>query len=180
MSTSYAYSGSQCTLSTSGGGCSMKPPNEASVDGIINVYSHEIWESITNTYGAWYATNGNECADLCNNNFGIISVSGDSFHNNKVNYNLQLNGNNYLVQHNWLRANPYYSGTEKCAISADGTELNNNGLSTTAKYLVYFALFAIPLCLFCIFYYLCCVGNAHGKKDNSDSHHKGNIKYILF
>jgi hypothetical protein len=163
LSSGYQYSGSTCTAAISGG-CSMQAPNGASVDGIINVYTHEIWEALSNTYGAWFRScDGYENADICNNNYGIISVSGDSISNNKINYNLQLNGNNYLVQHNWLRANPYYTGHEKCGISADGAELNNNSLSTAATYLIYFALLAIPCCLACIIYMMCCVGNAHGQ-----------------
>ena len=148
----------------------MKAPNSASVDGIINVYSHEIWEAITDTEGAWYRdSDKNECADICNNNFGIISLAGSTFTGNKRNYNLNLNGHYYLVQHNWLRANPYYNGTERCAISADGTEINQQGTTALIIYFVYFALLAIPIALGCCFYYLCCVGNAHGPKTTTDT-----------
>ena len=132
----------------------MKPPNEASTDSIINVYSHEIWEALTNTYGAYYRScDGYENADLCNYNFGIVSVSGSTFSGNKVNYNMILNNTKYLVQHNWLRANPYYSGTEKCAISADATSLNHQGASGPSILLSLLALIVLPLCCCCICFY---------------------------
>lgn len=163
------YTGAKCTPSLSGK-CSMKPPNEASVDAIINTYAHEMWEALSDTYGVWYRTcDGYENADICNSNYGVISSYGDSITGNKINYNLQLGGNNYLVQLNWLRRNAYYSGNEKCAISADGTYLNNNDLSAAALYTIYATLIVIPICLICFFYFMCCHGNAHGNQKNDKS-----------
>ena len=140
--------------------------------------AHELWEAITDTqtisdplsHGVWYRNcDKYENADICNNNYGIISVSGDSLRGNKMNYNLQINGHYYLTQHNWLRNSTFYNGPEKCAISADGTELNDNSLSDVALYLIYIVLLLVPFCCCCILYFMCCYGNAHGpKKDTMD------------
>jgi hypothetical protein len=78
----------------------ISPNNDSYADNLINVMSHEHFESVTDPYlNAWYDSSGNEVGDKCAWQFG----SGPS--------DVTLNGNGFFVQKEWSNAS---SG---CALS---------------------------------------------------------------
>jgi len=83
------------------GGCFVNGPYNGPANTVVNVFSHEVFETLTDPYiDAWNNQKGNEIGDLCNFNFGSnqldskISTSGGK-------YNIILNGHEYLVQLEW-------------------------------------------------------------------------------
>ncbi|HET8997138.1 MAG TPA: hypothetical protein VFN42_10775 [Acetobacteraceae bacterium] len=92
-----------------GGGCNVSLQNSPTANGnfgadaMASVIAHELFETITDPTGrAWFdsvngsSTNGLEGADMCAWNFGTVSNSGGA------NYNVTMNGTNYLLQQQWL------------------------------------------------------------------------------
>ena len=69
----------------------------AGADALINIYAHELVETITNWDNAWYTDypfeGGVEIADRCNFDFGV-DVS-------QVNWNIQVGEKKFLVQNIW-------------------------------------------------------------------------------
>ena len=72
------------------------PNNNAGVDAAVNVIAHELAEAATDpNLNAWFNTNGEENADVCNFRFlDRISQNG-SF------YNLVVGGQKYYIQSNF-------------------------------------------------------------------------------
>lgn len=80
-----------------GGGCGSDPGinNDFSADGVINVLSHEISETITDPYfDGWYDDNGAENGDKCAWQFGNVYTDHGR-------YNLVTSQGRYLIQMNW-------------------------------------------------------------------------------
>jgi len=62
-------------------------------DSVVNVYAHEMVETVTNAYNAWvFDSNGYENADDCAWNFGDLKGK---------NYNYKFGDKNFLVQLNY-------------------------------------------------------------------------------
>lgn len=76
------------------------PNGNPGADAMASTVAHEVEEAITDPNGdAWYDSSGNENADKCAWNFGATyTVSNGSL------ANMQLGGNNYLIQTNWVNA----------------------------------------------------------------------------
>jgi len=70
-------------------------------DGTVSVYAHELVETVSNTYGAWWdslpssTTYGYENGDMCAWTFGTL-LPGSS------NANAVVGGKKWLLQQNWL------------------------------------------------------------------------------
>ena len=71
--------------------------NDLQADGIINLLSYEIVDTMTDPYiNGWYGNSSNqEISDLCYNNFGLLQYI------NKIPYNIEINSNKYLIQSIW-------------------------------------------------------------------------------
>jgi hypothetical protein len=76
------------------------PNNNPGADGMLSTIAHELSETVTDpNLDAWYDSGGNEVADKCSWNFGTTyTVSNGSL------ANMNLSGNNYLIQQNWVNA----------------------------------------------------------------------------
>ncbi|MGC2697039.1 MAG: hypothetical protein WA738_14740 [Candidatus Angelobacter sp.] len=100
-------------------GCEIQStgPNSPSTgvggaDGLINVFSHEQFESITDPdLNAWFDASGQEDSDKCNFNFGatstcnangLCSSAGTSA---RAKYNQTFGNNNWMIQQQWENAN---------------------------------------------------------------------------
>jgi Phosphate-induced protein 1 conserved region len=80
-------------------------------DGLINVFSHEQFEAITDPdLNAWFDNSGQEDSDKCNFNFGttstcnangLCSASGTSAH---AKYSQTFGSNNWMIQQQWENA----------------------------------------------------------------------------
>lgn len=92
--TAYTWTGSN-PLSCSPT-CSFYPPNgDPHGDAIASTYVHEIFETVTNANDGYYNCYGYENADYCRTNFGYVHRASDG-----SNYNVQMGGNNFMLQTN--------------------------------------------------------------------------------
>jgi hypothetical protein len=97
------------------GGCAPgqnqtnSPNNNPGADAMASTIAHELDEVVTDpNLDAWYDSGGNEVADKCAWNFGsTYTVSNGSL------ANINLGGNNYLIQQDWVNA-----GGGSCGLSA--------------------------------------------------------------
>jgi hypothetical protein len=98
------------------GGCrtALNTPNGSAVDGVISTVAHELVETVTNpTGGGWFGYNeaneygkNVENADKCN----WIYLSTESTGTPSTTHDMANNGNRYLIQSNWVRAEGGYCG----------------------------------------------------------------------
>ena len=98
----YAFVGNPDRCPTS---CSEQqaPNGYAGADGMVSIIAHEQEEAISDPdLNAWYDRRGAENADKCAWTFGSVSGPSGAY------YNMTLNGNNYLVQRNWINAGGGY------------------------------------------------------------------------
>jgi hypothetical protein len=98
----YAFVGNpdQCPSACTDG---QAPNGLLGADGMTSIVAHEQEEAISDPdLNAWYDRQGSENADKCAWTFG--TVSGPS----GAEYNLTLNGKNYLIQRNWVNASGGY------------------------------------------------------------------------
>jgi Phosphate-induced protein 1 conserved region/Bacterial Ig-like domain (group 3) len=88
---------------------SKSPNNNPGADAMASTMSHELEETITDPdLDAWYDAGGNEVADKCAWTFGTTyTVANGSI------ANMNLGGNNYLIQQDWVNASGGF-----CALSA--------------------------------------------------------------
>jgi hypothetical protein len=94
------------------GGCAPgqnqtnSPNNNPGADAMASTISHELEETVTDpNLDAWYDSGGNEVADKCAWNFGTTyTVSNGSV------ANMNLGGNNYLIQQDWVNASGGFCG----------------------------------------------------------------------
>ncbi len=92
--------------------CSVQYPNSpngnAGADGMVSIIAHELEEAATDpNLNAWYDSRGYENADKCAWTFGTTYTVA-----NGSKANMNLGGNNYLIQQNWVNA-----GSGYCALS---------------------------------------------------------------
>jgi hypothetical protein len=84
------------------------PNGNPGADGMASIISHELEESVTDPeLNAWYDSQGEENADKCAWTFGTTSTAS-----NGSQYNVVLNGTQFLIQQNWVN-----SGAGYCAMS---------------------------------------------------------------
>lgn len=83
-------------------------PNNPQADAMLNHFIHEILESTSDPDAdAWHHVNDHgEGADNCAFNFGAEQTEGP----NNASYNLQINGNYYFVQQQWVNWGNGYCG----------------------------------------------------------------------
>lgn len=79
--------------------------NGQMIDGLINVISHEVCESISDPFGNGW--NSREMGDQCEWQMGVISTNAAG-----KTYNVVLNGNPFFIQSEWVNAGGGY-----CALS---------------------------------------------------------------
>lgn len=95
------------------------PNNDPGADAMVSVMAHELSETVSDPQlNAWYASNGEENADLCAWNFGSTFPSSGAL------ANVTLGGLNYLIQQIWLNAQG-----GKCALSWVATPDFSLGIS---------------------------------------------------
>ena len=85
--------------------------NVGGADGLINVFSHEQFEAITDPdLNAWFDTSGQEDSDKCNFNFGatstctstsICSAAGKAA---AAKFNVTFGSNDWMIQQQWKNA----------------------------------------------------------------------------
>ena len=79
---------------------SSSPNGDPAVDAMISVMSHELEESASDpNLNAWYDASGEENADKCAWTFGTVYSSKGAM------ANMNLGGQDYLIQQNWLNLN---------------------------------------------------------------------------
>ena len=98
----------------------ISPNNNNAADSLVSVYAHELFETVTDGGGdAWYGDcQGYEIGDLCNSVLGQVQTK------NGKNYNLDFNGNYFLVQTMWLQS------SKGCALTIHN--ISNSGYNTYA------------------------------------------------
>jgi len=86
----------------------LGPNGNAGADGMASIIAHELSEAVTDPdLNAWFDRQGNENADKCAWTFGSTYAAA-----NGAAANVNLGGQNYLLQQNWVNANGGY-----CALS---------------------------------------------------------------
>lgn len=65
--------------------------NNLAADSMVSTYAHEIADSLTNTFDAWFFANGYEIADQCQWSFGTTT-----------NWNIKVGKRVFLVQQIWM------------------------------------------------------------------------------
>ncbi len=76
------------------------PNNNPGADAMASTIAHELDETVTDpNLDAWYDSGGNEVADKCAWNFGSTYTAP-----NGSLANMNLGGNNYLIQQDWVNA----------------------------------------------------------------------------
>jgi hypothetical protein len=89
---------SACTAQTT------SPNGNAGADGMASVIAHELEEAVTDPdLNAWYDRRGYENADKCAWNFGATYKAS-----NGSKANMNLGGDDYLIQQNWVNASGGY------------------------------------------------------------------------
>jgi len=77
------------------------PNGNVGADGMASIISHELEEAVTDPYvSAWTDSSGEENADKCAWTFGTEQSAA-----NGSQFNVTLNGMQYLIQQNWVNAN---------------------------------------------------------------------------
>jgi len=81
----------------------LSPNGDPGLDVAINIFSHEIWETMTDPYASahygWYATNATlapdqgEVGDLCDRSFNTAVLAPEGYY-----YNVVVGGRRYLTQ----------------------------------------------------------------------------------
>jgi hypothetical protein len=93
---------SSCEMQTVG------PNGSTGADGMASIIAHELEEATTDPdLNAWYDKRGYENADKCAWTFGTTYTSA-----NGATANMNLGGNDYLIQRNWVNASGGY-----CAVA---------------------------------------------------------------
>src|SRR6185369_13961826 len=86
---------------------SKSPNNNAGVDGMISVLTHELEEANTDPdINAWLDSRGAENADKCAWTFGATTTMS-----NGAQYNMTIGTRKYLIQQNWVNAGSGYCAT---------------------------------------------------------------------
>ena len=91
-------------------GCAQQqtnsPNNNPGADAMASTIAHELEETVTDpNLDAWFDSGGEEIADKCAWNFGTTyTVSNGSI------ANMNLGGNNYLIQQDWVNASGGFCG----------------------------------------------------------------------
>jgi hypothetical protein len=99
----YAFVGNPDRCPSSCEAQTTSPNGDAGADGMVSIIAHEFEEAATDPdLNAWYDRRGNENADKCAWTFGSPKTL------NGAQYNLTLNGMNFLVQQNWVNAGGGY------------------------------------------------------------------------
>ena len=89
---------SACEVQTTG------PNGTGGADGMASIIAHELEEAVTDPdLNAWYDVRGQENADKCAWTFGSTYTTG-----NGALANMNLGGNDYLIQRNWVNASGGY------------------------------------------------------------------------
>ena len=137
----------------------QSPNKNPTADALVNIYAHEIMDTVTNPYGAsgWYRKcDGAEIADLCAWKFDYIYQSIDGTH-----YNTQLGNNKFILQSIWNNnPNPMKLG---CVVNSSKIPLvysSNNSIEDISKmsYTIQAAIVvSVVMGCFCfvIIYYYC-------------------------
>jgi hypothetical protein len=90
---------------------SQVAPNNAQADAMIKHLAHEILEAANDPDNdAWHGFHGGESADACALNFGDQTQGFPTGGPNNGSYNLQINGNYYFVQQQWVNWGNGYCG----------------------------------------------------------------------
>lgn len=108
-----AYSRSYCAppnILTTFSLSARSPEQQPDADIMASFLAHELEESVTDSVlNAWFDTNGNENADLCEWTFGdYVTLPNGSF------FNMKLGDRPYLIQQDWVSAKGGY-----CALKWD-------------------------------------------------------------
>jgi hypothetical protein len=83
-------------------GDTTSPNGDVGMDEVVDSLIHELSETVTDPDGsAWFTSNGNEVADLCNFVYGTTFIAPNGSHANHT-----FGGLNYLAQEIWSMANP--------------------------------------------------------------------------
>ena len=78
------------------------PNGAAGLDITISTIAHELTETVSNVGGGWGSADGNENADLCAWDFGLMDTDIDHDTQATSSYNIVLsNGKKYILQQNW-------------------------------------------------------------------------------
>lgn len=85
-------------------GCEAQYPNSpngnSGADGMVSIIAHELEEAVSDpNLNAWYDTRGAENADKCAWTFGTTYRA-----QNGSSANMNLGGNDYLIQQNWVNS----------------------------------------------------------------------------
>lgn len=112
--------------------CTMTSPNNNPIaDGAVNVYMHEVFESITDGLNGFYVRdpkslcNGMEVGDLC-----ALSYTGIDGNSTIGHYNMQLSdGKNGFSR--FFVSDIFYHNPPN-SMCANGVELSNNGASSSS------------------------------------------------
>jgi Phosphate-induced protein 1 conserved region len=102
----YAFvgNGERCTASCTP--LTPSPNDNIGADAMASVVAHELEETVTDPHlDAWYDSNSDENADKCAWNFGPTFTSP-----NGGTANMVLGGRYFLIQQNWVNANPGFCG----------------------------------------------------------------------
>ncbi|HSB87159.1 MAG TPA: hypothetical protein VLD86_12650 [Ilumatobacteraceae bacterium] len=90
---------SSCSAQTA-----ASPNGDVGADAMISVIAHELEEAVTDpNLNAWYDNRGYENADKCAWTFGTTYTT-----TNGSKANMNLGGNDYLIQRNWVNASGGY------------------------------------------------------------------------
>jgi len=98
----WAIIANSATQLPAGCGITTNTPNGyPTADAMVNIIAHEVAENVTDWEGdAWYDGTGQEVGDKCNFNFG----TNISYTANGAQYNIVLNGWNFLIQTLWTNS----------------------------------------------------------------------------
>jgi Phosphate-induced protein 1 conserved region len=97
----YSFIGNPDQCPTACSAQQTSPNNNVGADGMASIISHELEEAVSDPYvSAWTDADGEENADKCAWTFGTEQNAS-----NGSQFNVTLNGMNYLIQQNWVNAN---------------------------------------------------------------------------
>ena len=96
----YAFIGNPDQCPTACEVQTTSPNGNAGADGMASIISHELEETVTDPYvSAWFDSSGEENGDKCAWTFGTETTAA-----NGSQYNVTINGLQYLIQQNWVNA----------------------------------------------------------------------------
>jgi hypothetical protein len=97
----YAFIGNPDQCPSSCAAQTTSPNSNAGADGMASIIAHELEEAVSDPYvSAWTDSSGEENADKCAWTFGTEQADSSG-----AQFNMTLNGKNYLIQQNWVNAN---------------------------------------------------------------------------